>query len=122
MGFDRKKAGGDPASHEAPTASVGMTALADTEYVDIPVYVPADMTLKVWLWSARTTAQTTPSGLTLSLYDYGAGQTVLSERAAFHAEDGGFVELAGETDASLRLNNNTGGQLTAGGVFGFTIS
>lgn len=114
----------DPAT--LPTTGIGMTQLADTDYVDLPVYVPDGLTLSVYLWGARTDAQTTPSGLVVSLYDYGAGETVASSNTelltAADVEDDALTTLEGPTDASLRITNSTGGELNAGGIFGFQIA
>lgn len=100
------------------SASIPMTQLADTDFVDVPIRVPDGMTLTVTKWGVRTDGQTTPAGLTVSVYDYETSATVASESTDYSEVE---VTLDGPADASLRVTNSTGAQLNAGGLFGYTI-
>lgn len=102
------------------TDTVKMTQLADTDYVDIPVYIPAGKTLYIWFWGVRTDMQTTPQGLTAQLYNHGLDLVVNSANTR-HDTGNPLASLDGPVDASLRVSNQTGGQLNAGGYFSATI-
>lgn len=102
------------------TDTVKMTQLADTDFVDIPAYIPEGKTLYIWLWGTRTDLQTTPFGLTAELYNHNQGYVVESANTKYQVGNP-IVSLTGSTDASLRIRNETGSQVNAGGYFSATI-
>jgi len=102
------------------THPIPISELADGDYVDYPLRVPTDKTVKVWKWGARTAAQSTPDGLTVGLYDYGAGNYVASSNTA-HATGDPLASGSGAGDFALRLENTTGTTHNAGADFSATI-
>lgn len=106
-----------------PNNSITIQTIADASNVAIPVRVPAGETMRLWVWGVRSSTQTTPAGLTAVFYDETAGAQVNAASTSY--ETGGpIASLDGGTtgkDATLRVNNATGGPIDAGGVFGYTI-
>lgn len=116
------KGGGFSGEHKQSlvTDTVKITQLADTDYVDIPMYIPDGRTLYVWLWGVRTDTQTTPAGLTAQLHDHELDVIIDSANTEFEIGNP-LTSLEGPADASLRVYNDTGNQLNAGGYFSATI-
>lgn len=109
---------------QQPNAHLPTTELADTDYAAIPIHIPANQTLDVFVWGARTDAQGTPVGLTVELYDETGAVSVLSQNTAHNTGNPIASLSAGSTssDATLRLNNGTGGTVNAGAKFAYTVS
>lgn len=107
-----------------PNHTIPMASIPDADYVSIPVYIPANTTLEVFAWGCRTDTQGTPSGLTVELYDETGGASVLSQNTARNTGNPITSLSAGSTasDATLRLNNSTGGSVNAGAVFGYRVA
>lgn len=110
--------------HVTPNAHIPTSEIKDTDHAEIRVFVPAGQTIEVWSWGARTNSNTTPTGLTVELYDDAAGSSVFSENTP-HNTGSPITSSSGGTGGkthTLRLDNATGGSVKAGAKFGYTIS
>lgn len=115
--------GGEPVDRQA-NAHIPTSEIPDTDHAEIPVHIPAGQTLEVWVWGCRDDTQSTPVGLTVELFDETGAVSVASANTA-HATGAPIASLAGGTagkDATLRLDNATGGPINAGAKFGYTVS
>jgi hypothetical protein len=102
------------------THPVAMSELANGDYVDIPMRVPNGKTVYVWKWGCRTDNLTTPNGLTVGLYDNDAAAYILNENTPYNT-GAPLASHDGAGDLSLRLENATGGTISAGADFSATI-
>lgn len=110
-------------THQEPNLHIPMSEIPAGDYAAQPVYIPANSTLYVWMWGARTDGQSTPSSLTVELYDETGAASVLSESTARTTGSPVTSLSAGTTasDATLRLNNGATSAVNAGAQFGYTI-
>lgn len=108
---------------QAPNDSIKFSSIPGGDHVGIPVVIPAGKTLHVHLWGARTDTETTPSGLTVELFDETNTTSIKSENTKRTADESLATLSAGSSDidATLRLDNATGSSQDAGAFFGYEV-
>ena len=114
----------DRDAYVTETASFPYTTVADGDYIAIPHYLAAGETLNVYGVGARTTAQATPAGLTVGVYDVTNATEVHRESTSSNRTDPWLTPLAtvtGVADVELRIWNASGAAVDAGGFVAYIV-
>lgn len=105
--------------HIQPNLHIPVSEIPAGDYAATHLYTASGETLNVYSWGVRTRSGTTPSGLTVELYDVGSASSVSSASTA--RQTGNPITSSSSADLQLRVDNATGDTVYASGFFGYSI-